>query len=99
MCGYVYSKEDTVIKTNRYGFESSDTVKVGAPADVKWTTDPLWYSGTTGAAVIVVDDSDEKVSAGSVNDILDYENFGSECSLVVMKYRSNVLKEVIVYNK
>ena len=49
--------------------------------------------------IMVVDQSDERIFKGTTDDILDYENFGNNCSLVLMRFRSNTLNEVIIFNK
>ena len=42
---------------------------------------------------------EEKIFAGSVDDILDYERFDNNCSMILTRFRSDILKEVIIYNK
>lgn len=43
--------------------------------------------------------SEDKIVKGTTNDILDYKNFTTGSSLVLFRFRSGTLQEVVVYNK
>lgn len=100
LCGYAYSMDKTFVRTNM--FETgliSDTA-----ATLDWDnllkTDALKYVNVMSSiAVTVVDMGNDLVTTGSASDISDYVNFGTDCSMIVAKYRRGNLSEVVVYNK
>ncbi len=51
-------------------------------------------------AVTVYDPTreDEKVFAGTYDEILDYDSVGEECSFVALRYRNYVLSDIVVLN-
>lgn len=96
LCGYVYSREGTLIRTN--------SLVVGEISQITeenfktyWKDQPLFFTNVTSAAVVVVDDENDEIYAGTVDDILDCETFEDEASLLVMRWRSNSVKEIVVY--
>ena len=96
LCGYVYSREGTLIRTN--------SLVVGEISQITeenfktyWKDQPLFFTNVTSAAVVVVDDENDEIYAGIVDDILDCETFEDEASLLVMRWRSNSVKEIVVY--
>jgi hypothetical protein len=93
--GVVYKKKDGVIVTNQFGYEQ---ITPEALRSINWKTTTLLYSNVTDAAIIVVDSKDERVYSGSIADIRDYESYVSKASRVLMRYRSNALKEIVVFN-
>ena len=71
-------------------------IKEGATS-WKPTEDELFYTNASSAAIIVVDDKEDEVYVGTVGDISDYETMANECALVVMRWRSNSVREIVVY--
>lgn len=93
--GYVYSREGELIKCNNLAYGNVPNV-----ADIKMESQTLYTTVIpSSVAVVVVDDTEEKIFAGSVDDILDYERFDNNCSMILTRFRSDILKEVIIYNK
>lgn len=96
LAGYVYEKEDSLVKTNQYDF----TTFVPNAKNVKWGAETLRYSAISAQVpVVTVDLGDDEIKEGSVEDILDFKNFDENASLVLMRFRSGTLNEVVVYNK
>lgn len=93
--GYVYSREGELIKCNNLPYGNISDV-----SDIDMETQTLYTTVIpSSVAVVVVDDTEEKIFAGSVDDILDYERFDNNCSMILTRFRSDLLKEVIIYNK
>ena len=93
--GYVYSREGSLIKSNNLAYGNITDV-----SDIDMETQTLYTTVIpSSVAVVVVDDTEEKIFAGSVDDILDYERFDNNCSMILTRFRSDILKEVIIYNK
>ena len=93
--GYVYSREGALIKCNNLAYGNVKDVK-----DIDMNAETLYTTVIPSAVtVVVVDDTEEKIFAGSSDDILDYERFDNNCSMILTRFRSDLLKEIIIYNK
>lgn len=93
--GYVFSREGELIKCNNLAYGN-----VPAAGDIDFAAQTLYTTVIpSSVSVVVVDDTEEKIFAGSVDDILDYERFDDNCSMILTRFRSDILKEVIIYNK
>ena len=100
ICGYAYSVDGSLIRTNRFdaGTYDMDVSKLDWNSLIAGGS--LGYIGATSSIpVTVVDMGRDKIEAGSTEDIYDYLNFKNESSLVFAKYRSGNLSEIVVYNK
>lgn len=100
LCGYVYSVDNTLVRTNVF---SAGTVPKNA-SGLDWNQllndGELRYTNlTSGTAITTVDFENDKIKSGSVGDLLDYKNLKDESSLFVAKFRSGRLEEAIIYNK
>lgn len=91
LCGYVKSIDGSLVEIRNYGFSTIDSVE-----KTKWNEN-LVYAGLDGATFTVIDDTVEKIYSGSVSDIIDYDNFGVDCSLIFVKLRSSNVKDVFIY--
>lgn len=101
VCGYVYSRTGELIKTSNvtaFGAvpKLNSLIEAGS-TEWKPGDDELFYTNTGTSAIVVVDDTEDDVYVGDVGDISDYETMKDECSLVVMRWRSNSVKEIVVY--
>lgn len=93
MCGYVKSVKDSLLQIKNYLYVAIPEIKT-----VDWSTDML-YASTEGASFTVIDDERDIIYQGSAADILDYDTFGEECSMVLIRLRSNNVKDIYIYNR
>lgn len=95
ICGHVKSRRGSLIETNNY----ATTGTIENIESVNWDEASKYFTNGIDAPVMVVDDTEDKVFIGTIEDIYDYDNFGNQSSFVLMRWRASVLKEIIVYNK
>ena len=95
--GYVVSNSNGLISTTKTDAGTSGT-KILDTYEASDKDSLLYHRTTTGAPVVVYDQTKDKMYVGSFNDVKDYENYTTECSRVMMRYRSGNLAEVIIYN-
>lgn len=96
--GFVHSMEDGVMLTTCSAFGNSGATSEG----LDWTSERLYYTEIPNSAVITVVDTSRRkdnIYLGSKDDIKDYVHQGDKCSRVLMRWRSNNLYEVVVYNQ
>lgn len=48
--------------------------------------------------LVIVDKQMEKVFVGTAEDILDYSSYGAKCSKILVRYRSNIPKDIVIFN-
>ena len=101
VCGYVNKKQGTVIKHNAFNCAAgaSRTINNVGTEIPDWSEQTLYAANFSDSTIVVVDAKQNTVSIGSVDSIKDFENFGDGCSIVIMRYRSNRLSDIVVYNK
>lgn len=95
MCGYIKSVDGSLIKIKNYTFSPNP---ISSIKNVDWSSDVLYVS-LDGASFTVIDDEKDMVYSGSAADILDYDTFVDDCSMVLIRVRSSSIKDVYIYNR
>lgn len=96
--GFVYSRDADIIATTYTAFGNVQSL----PTDINWKSEQLYYSSLSGGVVVTVVDTSKpknKVFSGSVDDVKDYLHQADECSRALLRWRSNTLKEVVIFNR
>ena len=67
-------------------------------AEITGTSNMVFANPNASTNVTVYDRAENKVFAGTFDDIKDYVHNGSSASRVIVRYESGSLKEIVVYN-
>ncbi len=96
--GYVKTRYESVIDVAHlynYGEVPAPTNDLFSGVNVKNYTTMI----PGGLQIMIVDDTENKIFIGNMNDVRDFERFGSEASFIIAKFRTNAMTDVIIYNK
>jgi hypothetical protein len=101
--GYVKSRAEGLIEFVYASGGTTKTINI-RPNDIEWNnTSNILYAQINASTPVTVYDSSEKenhrVYAGTYDDIADYVHNGNDAySRILLRYRSDELKEVVVFN-
>jgi len=90
-CGYVYYKKDGIIKVTTQNLRESDE-------GITLENTESYVVGQFKVSLYDSSKTNQKVSAGSYDDIKDYKHFGNECTKVVVQVGYGVPRSMILYN-
>lgn len=93
--GYVYDREGSLIQTHKFDYG----IIPSSSADVLWdSVDKIYLNITASIPVVIIDSKTNRIDIGTVDDVLDYLNFGTYASKICARYRNSTLQEIYVFN-